>query len=164
MTVPSSPNRIGECSEPARSESVESPRTEVRNSWRPHGRFPRVTPPRCQHLDDFSCDVVDKLTTIAARTYRIRCIADGAAFHLCSVRLKFLAPDSPTRIDVLVRRIRAGYLDTPGLGLTVDEAQCLWQLDQTECEALLAAFVAVGFLHRSRGGVFTRAGSATAVA
>ena len=72
-------------------------------------------------------------------------------------------PDSPTRIDVLVRRIRAGYLDTPGLALTVDEAQYLWRLDQIECEALLAAFVAAGFLRRSRGGAFTRARSTTAV-
>ena len=71
------------------------------------------------------------------------------------------ASDPPTRIGALVKRIRATYLEMTGLGLTVDEARCLWQLDHTECEALLAAFVAAGFLRRSRNGVFTHARSAT---
>ena len=72
------------------------------------------------------------------------------------------ASDPPTRIDALVRCVRATYLEKAGLGLTVEEAQRFWQLGQTECEALLAAFVDAGFLRRTRGGVFARSESSTA--
>jgi hypothetical protein len=72
------------------------------------------------------------------------------------------ASEPPTRIDALVQRVRATYVERIGLALTVEEAQRLWQLGQTECEALLTAFVDAGFLRRTRGGVFTRSESRTA--
>jgi hypothetical protein len=70
--------------------------------------------------------------------------------------------EPPTRIDALVQRVRAAYVERTGLGLTVEEAQRLWQLGQTECEALLAAFVDAGFLRRTPGGVFARSESSAA--
>jgi len=72
------------------------------------------------------------------------------------------ASEPLTRIDALVQRVRARYVEKTGLALTVEEAQHLWQLGQTECEALLTAFVDAGFLQRTRGGVFTRSESCTA--
>ena len=65
-----------------------------------------------------------------------------------------------TRIDKLVRRIQSEYVQRPELRLTLDEAQDLWQLERTECEALLTALVDAAFLRRI-GGVFLRARSAT---
>lgn len=44
------------------------------------------------------------------------------------------------------------------------DAQPLWQLGQTECEALLAAFVDMGFLRRTRGEAFIRTESGTVAA
>ena len=70
--------------------------------------------------------------------------------------------EPPTRIDAIVRRVRASYVEKTGLALTVEEAQRLWQLGQSECEALLAAFVDAGFLRRTRCGVFARSESSTA--
>jgi hypothetical protein len=65
-----------------------------------------------------------------------------------------------TRIDELLRRIQSDYVQRPELRLTLEEAQHLWQLDRTECEALLTAFVDAAFLRRV-GGAFMRARSAT---
>jgi hypothetical protein len=65
-----------------------------------------------------------------------------------------------TRIDELVWRIQSEYVQRPELRLTLEEAQDLWQLDRTECEALLTALVDAAFLRRV-GGIFMRARSAT---
>jgi hypothetical protein len=74
--------------------------------------------------------------------------------------LRRCAQGHSTRIDKLVRRIQSEYVQRPELRLTLDEAQDLWQLERTECEALLTALVDAAFLRRI-GGVFTRARSAT---
>jgi hypothetical protein len=67
-----------------------------------------------------------------------------------------------TRIGELVRRIQRDYVQRPELRLTLEEAQLLWQLERTECEALLTALVDAAFLRRV-GGAFMRARSATVV-
>jgi len=64
-----------------------------------------------------------------------------------------------SRLDDLLRRVRNEYLEMPGLRLTLGQAQRLWQLRRTECEALLEALVDSGFLDRTSGGAFVRAGS-----
>ena len=67
-----------------------------------------------------------------------------------------MAAAQPTTAD-WVHRIRAEYLEMPGLCLTTTEIQRMWGLDAVTCEALLEALVAVGFLRRTRAGSFVRA-------
>ena len=52
--------------------------------------------------------------------------------------------------------VRAEYLEVPGLDLTRDQAQRLWGLDRTACDALLGALVDAKFLFRTRDGAFVR--------
>jgi len=44
----------------------------------------------------------------------------------------------------------------PGLRLTAQQAQRLWRLDETACEAVLGALVDARFLARTRDGAFVR--------
>jgi hypothetical protein len=44
----------------------------------------------------------------------------------------------------------------PGLRLTLAQAQRLWGLDRTACDALLGALVDAKFLFRTRDGAFVR--------
>ena len=46
----------------------------------------------------------------------------------------------------MLRRIQGEFLEMPGLRLTCQQAQRLWNLDQLVCESLLAALVDVRFL------------------
>jgi len=66
------------------------------------------------------------------------------------------------RLDSMTRRVRNEYLEMPGLSLTVRQAQRMWQLQQRECEHLLGVLVDSGFLARTTGGAFVRAGSGRA--
>jgi len=54
-------------------------------------------------------------------------------------------------------RIRAEYLEMPGLSLTEDQACRFWGLDRRACAELLAELVAEQFLRRTRDGAFVRA-------
>src|SRR5215471_5944467 len=64
--------------------------------------------------------------------------------------------------DILARRIRNEYLEMPGLSLTLQQAQRMWQLDLSECEELLAKLVDSGFLAQSTSGAFVRSNSGRA--
>jgi hypothetical protein len=55
-------------------------------------------------------------------------------------------------------RIRAEYLEMPGLRLTVPQAVRLWNVDRETCLPLLASLVEAGFLYRS-GDSYLRTGS-----
>ncbi len=66
------------------------------------------------------------------------------------------------RDDALVRRVRGEYLEMPGLNLTLDQAQRMWNLRRDECEGLLDDLVSSGFLTRTRLGYFVLAGSGSA--
>jgi hypothetical protein len=55
-----------------------------------------------------------------------------------------------------VCRIRAEYLEMPGLKLTPRQAQRLMGLDSESCVRSLASLVSVGFLVRTRDGAFVR--------
>jgi DNA-binding IclR family transcriptional regulator len=46
-------------------------------------------------------------------------------------------------------RIRAEYLEMPGLRLTVPQAARLWNVDPDTCLRLLTSLVETGFLYRS---------------
>jgi DNA-binding IclR family transcriptional regulator len=57
----------------------------------------------------------------------------------------------------LLQLVRAEYLEIPGLHLTLGQAQRLWGLDRTTCEALLNTLVGAGFLRRTRDAGYVRA-------
>jgi hypothetical protein len=54
----------------------------------------------------------------------------------------------------LVRRIRAEYLEMPGLLVTARQAQRLFGLDAITCDEVLAGLVQSGFLSRTVDGMF----------
>ncbi len=55
--------------------------------------------------------------------------------------------------DVLAR-IRAEYVEMPGLKLTAPQAGRLWALDSVTCDAALGALVNAKFLSRTPEGLF----------
>ncbi|HSK11223.1 MAG TPA: hypothetical protein VK911_16690 [Vicinamibacterales bacterium] len=60
-----------------------------------------------------------------------------------------------------LRRIRAEFLEMPGLKLTVPQAQRLWGVDRHTCEAVIEELTASRFLARTRdGAVILRAATA----
>ena len=54
-------------------------------------------------------------------------------------------------------RIRAEYLEMPGLRLTLAQARRLWGLDEITSDALLSALVDAQFLRKTRNGTYVRA-------
>lgn len=58
--------------------------------------------------------------------------------------------------DDALRRVQGEYIEMPGLRLTSAQAQRLWGLDRTACDALLGALVDAKFLFRTRDGAFVR--------
>ncbi len=56
--------------------------------------------------------------------------------------------------DELLRRIRAEYLEMPGLRLTVPQAQRLFGLEAQTCDAVLATLLDAKFLTRTHTGLF----------
>ena len=65
-----------------------------------------------------------------------------------------MTPQQP--LDDVLLRVRGEYREMPGLRLTNAQAQRLWNLDRTVCDALLAALVDAKFLFRTRDGAFIR--------
>ena len=59
-------------------------------------------------------------------------------------------------IENVLARIRAEYLEMPGLRLTTAQAKRLWGLDSTACEAILTALHEARFLRRLEDGTFVR--------
>ncbi len=59
--------------------------------------------------------------------------------------------------DGIVRRVRAEFLEMPGLRLTPVQARRLWGLDGEACHAVIEALVACAFLKRTPGGSVARA-------
>jgi hypothetical protein len=57
----------------------------------------------------------------------------------------------------LLRRIRAEFLEMPGLRLTLDQAQRLCGVERTLCKALLDVLVDVRFLCVKPDGAYARA-------
>jgi hypothetical protein len=61
------------------------------------------------------------------------------------------SPSSPS-----LTRIRAEYLEMPGLALTLGQAARLWGADRAVVEPLLRSLVDSGFLWRTDGGQYVR--------
>jgi hypothetical protein len=53
--------------------------------------------------------------------------------------------------------IRAEYHEIPGLHLTRAQAQRLWNIDASTCEAILKALETAGFLRRTRADAYVKA-------
>ena len=56
----------------------------------------------------------------------------------------------------LLQRIRAEYLEMPGLSLRPEQVQRLCGVDGTLCESVLEALVETGFLSRRPDGAYGR--------
>ena len=61
-------------------------------------------------------------------------------------------PRIPTA--ALVNRIKAEYMELPGLQLTPWQAQRLWGLDQVQCDAILEVLVETAFLRKTKSGAY----------
>ncbi len=59
--------------------------------------------------------------------------------------------------QVLVDRMRAEYLEMPGLRLTAKQASRLWDVEPTLCRGALDTLVGTGFLVLRNDGSFVRA-------
>ncbi|HAK54603.1 MAG: hypothetical protein QF463_03085 [Vicinamibacterales bacterium] len=64
--------------------------------------------------------------------------------------------------EALLQRIRAEYAKTPGLSLTLAQAQRLWDLDRNACLVVLTALVDDQFLRREPDGRYVRVESSAA--
>jgi hypothetical protein len=58
--------------------------------------------------------------------------------------------------DDIIRRIRAEYLEMPGLCVTERQAQRLWNLDAHTCRMALAYLLETHFLCEAVGGHYAR--------
>ncbi len=56
--------------------------------------------------------------------------------------------------DRLIRRVQAEFLEMPGLCLTLNQAQRLWNLQPRTCERLLNSLIDSRFLRRTSRGLF----------
>ncbi len=56
----------------------------------------------------------------------------------------------------IVQRIRAEYLEMPGLALRAEQVQRLCGVDSALCETVLAALVESGFLSKRADGAYGR--------
>ena len=68
--------------------------------------------------------------------------------------------DAPVSMSVpteMLQRVRAEFLEMPGLRLTRAQARRLWALDEELCDAILAALVDARFLVHSGNVAFMRA-------
>jgi hypothetical protein len=61
-------------------------------------------------------------------------------------------PRTPTA--ALVNRIKAEYLELPGLQLTPWQARRLWGVDQIQCDAILEVLVETAFLKKTKAGAY----------
>jgi hypothetical protein len=57
----------------------------------------------------------------------------------------------------VLQRVRAEFLEMPGLRLTRAQARRLWALDEALCDAILATLVETRFLVHSENVAFMRA-------
>jgi hypothetical protein len=56
----------------------------------------------------------------------------------------------------LVNRVRAEFIEMPGLRLTIRQATKLLGIEQALCQSVVDALVASAFLRRTPGGTFVR--------
>ena len=59
-------------------------------------------------------------------------------------------------LDHVVRRVKAEFLEMPGLRLTVQQAARLWGLERALCESVIEILIRSAFLRRSGISVVAR--------
>jgi hypothetical protein len=59
--------------------------------------------------------------------------------------------------EVMLRRVRAEFLEMPGLRLTFAQAMRLWGLSENDCQRVIDALIAVCFLQKTPTGEVVRA-------
>lgn len=64
--------------------------------------------------------------------------------------------DDDSAFGEALRRVKAEYLEMPGLRLTRDQAARLWAFEPQLCDAVLTALVDAQFLVCTRGARFVR--------
>ena len=84
--------------------------------------------------------------------------SDPPSWTSAIVRVASTSNGEPSH-DALVRRIRAAFLEMPGLCLTIGQAQRLWSLEPRTCEAVLASLTDGRFLRRTDRGFFVLSAS-----
>jgi len=67
-------------------------------------------------------------------------------------RGEVLMPRGVLPCEETLRRVRAEFLEMPGLKLTVPQAQRLWGVDRSTCEALIEELTEARFLSKTRDG------------
>jgi DNA-binding MarR family transcriptional regulator len=63
---------------------------------------------------------------------------------------------SEAPVEEWVDRVRAEYLEMPGLTLTQSQMRRLWRLDPSLCDAVVDALIAAGFLRRRPNDTYAR--------
>ena len=58
--------------------------------------------------------------------------------------------------ETIVRRVRAEFVEMPGLLLTPAQATRLWGVEQDVCEAVIDALISRSFLRRTTTGAVAR--------
>jgi hypothetical protein len=66
-----------------------------------------------------------------------------------------------TPATALTARIRAEFLEMPGLKLTLPQARRLWNVDEASCQQALATLAAEDFLYQTRSGAYVLLPSAS---
>ena len=66
------------------------------------------------------------------------------------------ASQTPDALAHAIQRVKAEFLEMPGLTLTVAQASRLWALDAGFCMAVLGALEEARFLVRTRHSAFAR--------
>ena len=87
-------------------------------------------------------------TRFYKRPGRARCVD-------CILLSKIVEGDA---MNELVGRIRAEFLEMPGLRLTVAQASRLWGLDEGACRHVIDVLVGSSFLRWTPGGLLARVG------
>ena len=64
--------------------------------------------------------------------------------------------DQGRELAAVKQRVRAEYLEMPGLRLTEAQAERLWSLDPETCEDVLSELVEAHFLRRTDNGLYIR--------
>lgn len=59
-------------------------------------------------------------------------------------------------VEQLIARVRAEYLQRPGLALTKEQMRRYWVLDASACDTIVDALVASGFLQQRADLCFVR--------
>jgi hypothetical protein len=65
-------------------------------------------------------------------------------------------PLAPFSFEDLLERVRAEFIEQPGLRLTEAQAARLWHLDQTTCTRVLSTLTEGAFLRRGLDGRYLR--------